>query len=99
MFDKNDLMNGDWLQKVMDKKSMIFIMVKNVHFFGHDILYYYVKVWIIILHDHIIFLKNSSLKEKKRKKIGYMVMGKDQHIGYVVMFDYGKRPSHCNAHT
>jgi hypothetical protein len=41
----------------MDKKSMIFIMVKNVLFFGHDILYYYVKVWIIIVHDHIIFLK------------------------------------------
>jgi hypothetical protein len=25
-------------------------------------------------------------------------MGKDQHIGYVIMFDYAKRPSHCNAH-
>jgi len=51
-------MNGDWLQKVMDKKSMIFIMVNNVQFFGHEILYYYVKVWVISVHDHtILFLK------------------------------------------
>jgi hypothetical protein len=26
-------------------------------------------------------------------------MGKDWHIVCVVMFDYGKGPTHCNAHT
>jgi hypothetical protein len=27
-----------------------------------------------------------------------LVMGEEQHIGYVVMYGYGRRPSHCNAH-
>jgi hypothetical protein len=54
----------------MDKKSMIFIMVKNVRFFGHDILYYYVKVWVTIVHDHTIF-KKKTFKERKENKFGY----------------------------
>jgi len=52
----------------MDKKSMIFIMVKNVQFFGHDMLYYYVKVWVIIVHDHTIFFLIKR-KEKKRNLV------------------------------
>lgn len=49
---------------------MIFIMVKNVRFFGHDILYYYVKVWVTIVHDHTIF-KKKTFKERKENKFGY----------------------------
>jgi hypothetical protein len=33
---------------------MIFIMAKNIHLFGHEISYYCVKVWIIIVHDYVI---------------------------------------------
>lgn len=29
-------------------------MTENTHFFNHDISYYFVKVWIIIVHDFII---------------------------------------------
>ncbi len=43
-----------YVLKVMDYKSMIFTMVKFILFF-HEILYYYVKVWIIIVHTYVIF--------------------------------------------
>jgi hypothetical protein len=47
---------------------MIFIVAKNIIFFYHDISYYYVKVWILILvHDYVI-LKAFQVHYKKKKQ-------------------------------
>jgi hypothetical protein len=35
---------------------MIFTVFKQYSFFDRDILYYYVKMWITIVHDYIILL-------------------------------------------
>jgi hypothetical protein len=37
------------LQKVMDYKFMILF-----YFLVHNILYYYINMWIIIVHDYVI---------------------------------------------
>ncbi len=41
----------DWLQNVINKKSMIFMVAKNIHFLSHDILYYYLNIRIIVVDD------------------------------------------------
>jgi hypothetical protein len=44
---------------------MIFIMAKNIHLFSHEISYYCVKVWIIIVPDIVILKVFQVFLNKK----------------------------------
>jgi hypothetical protein len=50
---------GDWLQKGMDEKSMIFMGIKEVH----DQKQCDIKVWINIVHDYAILMHFKSVEE------------------------------------
>ncbi len=56
------MINYNWLHKVINSRFVIFTMTKNIHFKNLDISYYFVKVWIIIVHFESI---SSHFKNKK----------------------------------
>ncbi len=51
---QNHVGDCDWLQNVINQKSMIFMVAKNTHFLSHDILYYYLNIRIIIVDETVI---------------------------------------------
>ncbi len=50
---QDDAANLDQLQKMMEYKFMIFTMATNIHEKNRVKLNYYVKMWIIIVHDYV----------------------------------------------
>lgn len=51
-------------------------MAKSIHFFGHDIVYYYVMVWIILYMIICYFesISNIFKNDKNNENIGYNVL-------------------------
>lgn len=63
----------DKLQLIIEDDALEILGIYN-DIYSHVILYYYIKLWIIVVHDYVIKKKVVSFKkEKNSKNIGYNI--------------------------